>query len=155
MSYTGHALGHSLFFQLVMKLPVRILNASVAVKQRMGIWIGFYRLVKCFEYQWVVVTFAHNKGYDSPIIKVKDGAQVHFMHNKILIPLEFCHIGQPFLIGSIIMKVTGEQIFCDVLRILRTSGTVVAAVLNGGFYAFLPAYSKDALVIYMNTVVML
>lgn len=53
------------------------------------------------------------------------------------------------------MKVTGEQIFCDVLRILRTSGTVVAAVLNGGFYAFLPAYSKDALVIYMNTVVML
>ena len=53
------------------------------------------------------------------------------------------------------MKVTGEQIFCDILRILRTSGTVVAAVLNGGFYAFLPAYSKDAFVIYMNTVVML
>ena len=95
----------------------------------------------------------NDKGYDSPVVKVKDGTQVQFMYHRPLIPLEFCDIGQPFLIGRIGMKFAGEDVFCDVLRILRTSSTAVAAVLNGGFYAFLSAYSKDTLVIYMNAVV--
>ena len=52
------------------------------------------------------------------------------------------------------MEFARKQVFCKVLRILRTSGATVAAVLNGGFYAFLPADPKDTLVIYMNVVVM-
>ena len=52
------------------------------------------------------------------------------------------------------MKVTGEQIFCDVLKFF-TSGTAVATVRNEWIYAFLQNIPKDALVIYMNTVVML
>lgn len=85
MSYTGHALGHFLFFQRVVKIPVCILHAFVAVKQRMGIWIVFYRFVKGLEYPGVVVTVTNGKRYDSPIIKVRDGTQVHFMHNRILL----------------------------------------------------------------------
>ena len=73
VGYTGHALHHALFFQFVMEIPVRILEASIAVKQRMGIRIGFYRLVKGLEYQWVVVMLTNNKGYDSSIVKVKNG----------------------------------------------------------------------------------
>ena len=153
MGYTGHTLGHSLFFQFVMEIPVRILKASIAMEQRMGIWIGFYRLVQSLEYQWIVVTLTNDKGYDSSIVKVKDGTQVQFMYHRPLIPLEFCDIGQPFLIGRIGMKFAGEDVFCDVLRIFRPSGAAIAAVLNGGFYAFLPAYPKDTLVIYMNAVV--
>ena len=75
------------------------------------------------------------------------------MHNRILIPLEFGHIGQPFFIWGIGMEFAGKNVFCDVLRILRTSGAAVAAVFNGGFNALLPAYPKDTLVIYMNAVV--
>lgn len=136
-----------------MKIPVRILKASIAMEQRMSIWIGFYRLVQGLEYQWIIVTFTNNKGYDSPVVKVKNGTQVHFMDNRILIPFEFCNIGQPFLIWGIGMEFTGKNVFCNVLRILRPSGATVAAVLNGGFYAFLPAYPKDTLIIYMNAVV--
>ena len=72
VGYAGHALRHSLFFQFVVKSPVRVLKASIAVEQRTGIWIGFYRLVKGLEYQWVVVTLTNNKGYDSSIVKVED-----------------------------------------------------------------------------------
>ena len=75
------------------------------------------------------------------------------MYHRPFIPLEFCDIGQPFLIGRISMKFAGENVFCDVLRIFRPSGAAIAAVLNGGFYAFLPAYPQDSLVIYMNAVV--
>ena len=75
------------------------------------------------------------------------------MHNRILIPLEFGHIGQPFFIWGIGMEFAGKNVSCDVLRILRTSGAAVAAVFNGGFNALLPAYPKDTLVIYMNAVV--
>ena len=51
------------------------------------------------------------------------------------------------------MEFARKNVFCDVLRILRTSGAAVAAVFNGGFNALLSAYPKDTLVIYMNAVV--
>ena len=51
------------------------------------------------------------------------------------------------------MEFARKNGFCDVLRILRTSGAAVAAVFNGGFNALLSAYPKDTLVIYMNAVV--
>ena len=51
------------------------------------------------------------------------------------------------------MEFARKNVFCDVLRIFRPSGAAIAAVLNGGFYAFLPAYPKDTLVIYMDAVV--
>ena len=47
------------------------------------------------------------------------------------------------------MEFARKNVFCDVLRILRTSGAAVAAVFNGGFNALLSAYPKDTLVIYM------
>ena len=75
------------------------------------------------------------------------------MHNRILIPLEFGHIGQPFFIWGIGMEFAGKDIFCDVLGIFCMSGAAVAAVFNGGFNALLSAYPKDTLVIYMNAVV--
>ena len=95
----------------------------------------------------------YDKGYDSPIVKIKDGAQVHFMHNRILVPLEFRNIGQPFLIWGIGIEFTGKQVFCNVLGIFCMSGAAVAAILDRGFYAFLPAYPKNTFVIYMNAVV--
>ena len=65
-----NAVGYAGF---VVEIPVRILKASITVEQRMGIWIGFYRLVKGLEYQRVVVMLTNNKGYDSSIVKVKNG----------------------------------------------------------------------------------
>ena len=50
VGYTGHALRQSLLFQFMVEIPVRILDASIAVEQRMRIWIGFYRLIKGLEY---------------------------------------------------------------------------------------------------------
>ena len=75
------------------------------------------------------------------------------MHNRILIPLEFRNIGQPFLIWGIGIEFTGKQVFCNVLGIFCMSGAAVVAILDRGFYAFLPAYPKNTFVIYMNAVV--
>ena len=55
MGDAGHALRHTGLLQLAVKIPAGILKASVTVKQGMRVRIGFYRLVKGFEYQWVIV----------------------------------------------------------------------------------------------------
>ena len=151
--YAGHTLLHALFFQFLVKYSVRVLKASIAVEEGLGIRICLYCLIQSLEYQRVIVVVTNNKGYDSSVVKVKDGTQVHFVHHCSFIPLEFRHIGQPFLIGFICIKLAGEQVFGNILWILRTSGAAMAAVFNGGFYAFLPAYPEDALVVYMNAMV--
>ena len=70
MGDAGHALRHTGLLQLAVKIPAGILKASVTVKQGMRVRIGFYRLVKGFEYQWVIVAVTDHGGYNTPVIQV-------------------------------------------------------------------------------------
>lgn len=67
MGDAGHALRHTGLLQLAVKIPAGILKASVTVKQGMRVRIGFYRLVKGFEYQWVIVAVTDHGGYNTPV----------------------------------------------------------------------------------------
>lgn len=68
MGDAGHALRHTGLLQLAVKIPAGILKASVTVKQGMRVRIGFYRLAKGFEYQWVIVAVTDHGGYNTPVI---------------------------------------------------------------------------------------
>ena len=70
MGNSGHTLGHTCLLQFAMKVPAGILKAPVAVKQRVCVRIGLYRLVKGFEYQRVIVAVTDHGGYNTPVIQV-------------------------------------------------------------------------------------
>ena len=106
MRHAGHALRHARLFELVVECAVRVLEAPVAVEQRMRVGICLDRLVESFEYQRIVVALADNEGDDAPVIQVKDGAEIELMYLNTLIPLEFCDIGEPLLIGLVRIELT-------------------------------------------------
>lgn len=75
------------------------------------------------------------------------------MYIHALIPLELCHICEPFLIGLIRMELAIQQVFGYVLRIAGTPGTTVTGILDCGPDILCRAYTKHALVIDMNAIV--
>ena len=79
-----------------MKGPAGVLRSSIAVKQWMGIRVGFHNLVEGFVNKWIVISFTEHIGYDPPVVQVKDGTQVELVYRNALIPFEFRHIGQPW-----------------------------------------------------------
>ena len=92
---------HSYLFKPLVKRPVRVLETTVAVEQGMRIWISCCRLVKSFEYQRIVVSFAYHIGDDTLAIQVQDGAKIQLVYLHALVPLEFCHICELFIIGLV------------------------------------------------------
>ena len=153
MGHTRHALRHLCLLELVMKFSVRVLKAPVAVEQRMGVGVGLDRLVEGFEHQRIVITLAYDIGNDAAITEIKNGAEINLVYFYTFVPLEFCHIREPFLIGFICIELPVKQILCDVLRILSLPRAVVAAVFDSGFDAHGTADSQDTFVVHMNTVV--
>ena len=154
MCHAGHALCHSGLNKLVVKCPVGILKASVAVKQWMCIRIGFSCLVKGLENQWIIVALTELVGHNAPIAEVQNGAQIEFVNLAAFIPLEFCHIGEPFLVGLCGIKLPVQKILSNILRILSLSGTAVVAVLYRGADISGTADTKYSLVVDVDAVVM-
>lgn len=74
-----HTLPHIGSNQFALKDFARVLKSSVAVKQRMCIRIRLYRLVKCFKHKQVVVAVSDLVRNDSPVIQIKDCAQIYFL----------------------------------------------------------------------------
>ena len=71
-----------------------------------------------------------------------------------LVPLEFCHIGKPLLIGLFSIKLSVQKIFGKVLRIFCVSGAAAASVLDRGADVFDPADAEHPLVVDMDAAVM-
>ena len=153
MGHTGHTLCHSGFFKLVMKHPVCILETSVAVEQRVRIWVGLDCFLQGLIYQRIVVVVTDNVGNDAAVIEVKNGAEINLVYLCALIPLKFCYIGEPLFIRFVRIELTIEQILGDILRILSLPGATVVAVLDGGLDALGAADSQDTFVVHMNAVV--
>lgn len=115
--------------------------------------IGLYSTVKGLEYQWIIIPVTDHIGNDAAVVKVQNCTEIDLVYCHALIPLEFCHISEPLLIGHVRMKVPVQQILSYKLRILRPSGAAMAAILDSGLNAFSTANSENTLIVHMNMVV--
>ena len=138
----------------MVKCPVGILKASVAVEQGMCIRIGSSCLVKGLKNQWIVVALTELVRHNSPIAEVHNGAQIEFVNLYPLIPLKFCHIGEPLLIGLCSIKLPVQKILGKILRVLSLSGTAVVVVLYRGTDISGSTDTKHSLVVDIDAVVM-
>ena len=71
-----------------------------------------------------------------------------------LVPLEFCYISEPLLIGLCGIKLSVQKILGKILRIFCMSGAATVVVLDRGTDISDPADAENPLVIDMDTVVM-
>lgn len=152
MHHAGHALSHARLFQLAVKKPVAVLKTSVAVKQWVSVWICLDRSVESLECQRVIITLPNNKGHDTPVAEIEDGAEIDLVDFNTLVPLEFRHISQPFFVRLIRMKLAVRWIFRNKLGILCLPRTAVIAVFNGGFNVLRLADTQNPLVVDLNAV---
>lgn len=153
--HAGHTLQHTRFLQLGVEGTVGVLEPSVAVEQRMRVWVCLHSLVKGLEHQRVIVAVGYDIGHNAPIAEVKNGAEIDLMDFNTLIPFELCYISQPLFIGFGSIKLPIQNIFGKILRILCFSGAAVAAVLDRGLDVPDTADSQHALVIDTDAVVVL
>lgn len=151
--HTGHALRHPCLLEFAVKGSASVLEPPVTMEQRMRVRIGFYGLVKGLVHKRVIVAFAEHIGHDTPVTKVKNGAEIEFVYGNALVPFELRHIGQPFFIGLVRVKLAVQKILCNVLWVLSPPGAAVAGVLNGRLDIPGPADAQYTLIVHMDAVV--
>ena len=154
MGDSGHTLCHTGLLQLVVEGAVCVLESPVGMEDGMGVGIAAYRPVKGFEHQRIIVVLADNKGNNASVIEIQDCTEIDLVYLDAFVPLELCNIRQPLLVGRLRVKISIQDVFCNMLRVLCASGASVIAVFDGGFDVFLPADSQDPFVVDMNVVVM-
>ena len=154
MRHTGHTLRHSRLHELVVESAVGVLETSVAVEQGMCVRIGLHSLIKSLENQRVIVAFTKYIGHNTPVTEIQNGAQIELVNLASLVPLEFCYISEPLLIGLCGIKLPVQKIFGKILRVLRLSGAATVVIFHGRADIFDPADAEHPLVIDMDTAVM-
>ena len=154
VSHTGHTLSHSSLYEFVVEGSACVLETSIAVEQRVGIWIRLNSFVKSFVNEWIIIALTEHIGHDAPVAKVEDGAQIEFLYLHTLKPLEFGHIGEPLLIGLCGIKLPVQKVFGKILRVLRSPRAAMVVVLDRGTDISGPADAEHPLVIDVDTVVM-
>ena len=150
----GHTLRHSGLYKFVVEGTVGILKSSVAVKQGMCVRIGLNCLVEGFENQRIVVALTKHIGHDAPVTEIQNGTQIEFVYLSSLIPLEFCYIGKPLLVGLCSIELPIQKILSKILRILCLPGTSAVVVFHGRVYISGSADAEYPLVINVNAMVM-
>ena len=151
---SGHTLRHASLYKFVAEGTVGILKSSVAVKQGMCVRIGLNRLAQGFENQRIIVALTEHIGHDAPVTEIQNGAQIEFVNLSSLIPLEFCYIGKPLLVGLCSIELPVQKILSKILRILCLPGTSAVVVFHSRAYISGPADAEHPLVIDMDTMVM-
>ena len=147
VGHTGHTL--TSLYEFVVECSACVLEASIAVEQRMGIRVCLNSLVKGFVNEWT-----QHKGHDTPVTEIQNGAQIEFMYLDAFVPFELHHIGKPFLIRLLRIELAVQQIFSKILRVLCPSGAATVIVLHSGAYISGPADAQHSLVIDIDTMVM-
>ena len=71
-----------------------------------------------------------------------------------LVPLEFCHIGEPLLVGFCGIKLPVQKVLSKILWVLRMSGAATVVIFHGRADISGPADAEHPLVIDMDAVVM-
>ena len=127
VSNTGHTLRHSGLYKFVVE-------GAVGVR--------------------IIVALTEHIGHDAPVTEIQNGAQIEFVNLSSLIPLEFCYIGKPLLVGLCGMELSVQKILGKILRIPRLPGTSTVVVFHGSAYISGSANTEYPLVINMNAIVM-
>ena len=153
VGHSGHTLSHPGCFKLRMKHSVGILESSVAVEDRMGVWICLYSGIKCVIYQRVVVIVSDYISDDASVIEIKNGTEIDLALFAVLVPLELRNIRQPFFIRLVRMEVPVKYIFCQKLRVRSIPGTALVRILDGGLYITAAADPQSTLVADADIVV--
>ena len=151
---SGHTLRHASLYKFVVEGTVGILKTSVAMKQGMCVRIGLNRLVEGFENQRIVVALTKHIEHDAPVTEIQNGTQIELVYLSSLIPLEFCYIGKPLLVGLCSIELPVQKILGKILRILRLPGASTVIVFHGRSYISGSADAEYSLVIDMNAMVM-
>lgn len=76
------------------------------------------------------------------------------MYLDTLMSFELRHISEPFFIGFVSVKLTAQQVFGKILRILSLSGAAVVIVFHSRPYLSGPADPQHSLVIDMDAIIM-
>ena len=100
---TRHALYHSSLVQSGLELLICILKTSVTVKQWVSIRVFRNGQIKGVKYEMVIVASPHGERDNASIFEVEDCAQIQFF---IISVLEFCDVGQPFLVKLFCCEIT-------------------------------------------------
>lgn len=70
------------------------------------------------------------KCHDSPVIEVKDSAEIDFVDFYSYVILEFCYIRKPFFVRGIRTKFPIQVILGDMIRVVGILCTALGAVLD-------------------------
>ena len=152
--HAGHALHHSRLYKFLVECSACILVASVTVEQRTCVWIELNSPVKGLEYERIVIALTQRIGHDAPVTEVQNSAQIKLMYLNTLISFELRHISEPLLIGFVSVKLTAQQVFGKILRILGLPGTAVVIIFHSRPYISGPADPQHSLVIDMDAIIM-
>ena len=153
LGYTGHTLRHTRFFQLVMERAVCVLEPPVAMEQRVRVEIFLYRSIKGLENQRIVVAVADHIGDDAAVVEIQNRAEINLVYLNAFIPLELCHIREPFFIRPVCVKSAIQKILGYVLGSLRLSCAATVVILDGGLDTFCSTDSENAFVVHMDMLV--
>lgn len=153
LGYTGHALLHASLLQFVMKSPVGVLEASIAVEQRVCARIGLHRPVKSLENERIVIAVTDYIGNNAAVIEIQYGTEIDLMYFNAFIPLELCYICEPLLVRLVRKEFPIKKIFGYKLWILRFPGAAMVIILNGGLNVLDAADAQNALVVYMDVLI--
>lgn len=122
---TGHALRHTGIQQFLVEDSTGVLESTIAVEQRVSIWIFQNSFIKRIKNQLVVVPVTNNIADDSPVTQIEDRTQIELVDNWAFIPLKLCHIGQPLFIWPSCPELPVQKILCCYLWV----GSVFGAAL--------------------------
>ena len=150
---SGHALSHPGFYQHMVERSTCVLESSVAVTQRVCIWICGNRCAECVKHQRIVIGIPNHIADNPSVIQIQDGTEIYFLYLNANVVLELSNIGQPFLVGLVCLKFPIQQIVCQIIWILALPGTAVVAVLNRGYNSAAPTDPEHSFVIHMGIVV--
>ena len=105
VGHTGHTLRHSGLYEFVVERSACVLEASIAVEQRVGIWVRLNSFVKGFVNEWIIIALTQHIGHDAPVAKVEDGAQIEFMYHYTVKSLEFRHLSETLFAQESVDKI--------------------------------------------------
>lgn len=88
-SNTGHTLRHTGIKQFLVEDSTSVLESTVAVEQRMCIWIFLNGFVKGIKDQLIVISIAENVADNSAVTQVKNRTQIELVDDWTFVPLEF------------------------------------------------------------------
>ena len=75
VSHTGHTLSHSSLYEFVVEGSACVLETSIAVEQRVGIWIRLNSFVKGFVNEWIIIALTDHRFTDMEYGLITDAAE--------------------------------------------------------------------------------